>query len=332
MKEKEKRAQFRGCLIGGAVGDALGAAVEFMSLGEIKRVFGAAGLTDYAPAFGVAGTITDDTQLTLFTAEGLLRARANGTPPLEEIWRAYRRWAHTQGVAPWDAMMGERIGLVLQQGLHHSRAPGSTCLAAMQSGQRGTVQAPLNDSKGCGGVMRVAPVGLAGVADPFQLGLDVAALTHGHPSGYLPAGFFALLISQLLWGCPLSDAITTAQGRLALQPGHEETSDAVAHALTLAQLGPPRPGTVERLGGGWTGHEALAIALLCSITAENFAGGVLRAVNHSGDSDSTGSLTGQILGVLKGELAISNLWPARLELRELIRSVSDDMFRRFGSA
>ncbi|MFN8027117.1 MAG: ADP-ribosylglycohydrolase family protein [Acidimicrobiia bacterium] len=58
-----------------AIGDALGAAVEFDGIAEIRRRFGPAGLTGYAPAYGRLGAITDDTQMTLFTADGLLRPR-----------------------------------------------------------------------------------------------------------------------------------------------------------------------------------------------------------------------------------------------------------------
>lgn len=63
-----------GCLLAGAAGDALGAPVEFINRAEILRQFGPNGISDYAPAYGGHGRITDDTQMTLFTAEGLLRA------------------------------------------------------------------------------------------------------------------------------------------------------------------------------------------------------------------------------------------------------------------
>ena len=68
------RDKFRGCLLGGALGDALGAPVEFMQRDDILREFGANGITEFALAYDGLGTITDDTQMTLFTAEGLLRA------------------------------------------------------------------------------------------------------------------------------------------------------------------------------------------------------------------------------------------------------------------
>ncbi len=62
-------------------------------------------------------------------------------------------------------------------------------MGALFSGKTGTPEKPLNDSKGCGGVMRVAPVGLV-ATDPFDLGCRAAAITHGHPSGWLASGAF----------------------------------------------------------------------------------------------------------------------------------------------
>jgi ADP-ribosyl-[dinitrogen reductase] hydrolase len=98
-------ARIRGCLLGGAVGDALGAPVEFLSLAEIRRRFGPDGIRDYAHAYGRLGAITDDTQMTLFTAEGLLRAWVRGTVkglyhPPGVIHHAYLRWLVTQGAYP----------------------------------------------------------------------------------------------------------------------------------------------------------------------------------------------------------------------------------------
>ena len=96
-------SRYRGCVLGGAVGDALGAPVEFMSLAEIQSRHGAEGIRDFAPAFGRVGSITDDTQMTLFTAEGLLRAwvrfalRGIG-PAFDSVTaNAYLRWLRTQG-------------------------------------------------------------------------------------------------------------------------------------------------------------------------------------------------------------------------------------------
>src|SRR4029079_2843307 len=94
--------------------------------------------------------------------------------------------------------------------------PGRTCLSALRGPVAGTVAAPINHSKGCGGVMRIAPVGLlAGGPHPFALGCDLAALTHGHPSGYLTAGAMALLVAQLVAGHGLDPALDTLEAQLS---------------------------------------------------------------------------------------------------------------------
>jgi len=95
--------RFVGCLLGGAVGDALGWPVEFLSMAEIRRKFGPEGIRDFVQTAGGIGAITDDTQMTLFTAEGLIRefddSRLYGRAPdyPASIYRSYLRWLHTQG-------------------------------------------------------------------------------------------------------------------------------------------------------------------------------------------------------------------------------------------
>jgi ADP-ribosylglycohydrolase len=92
----------------------------------------------------------------------------------------------------------------------------------------------------------------------------------------------------------------------------------------------PSPEVIERLGGGWVGEEALAISLYCALAAQDdFARGVLLAVNHSGDSDSTGAIAGNILGLMLGVEAIPEKWVAELELRAEIETVAGDLFKRF---
>lgn len=91
-----------GCLLGGAVGDALGAPIEFLSTDEIRARWGPEGLTNFEPHRGRRGSITDDTQMTFFTAEGLIRGavrgRERGVSSLPSVvHHAYLRWLHTQG-------------------------------------------------------------------------------------------------------------------------------------------------------------------------------------------------------------------------------------------
>jgi ADP-ribosylglycohydrolase len=325
------RDRYRGCLLGGAVGDALGGGIEFLSLAEIRRRHGPAGVTGYVPAYGRTGAITDDTQMTLFTAEGLLR---NQRQPSHErdapaaIWRAYRRWLDTQsGVAP-DGSSQADGWLMTQDFLHHQRSAGITCLSAMHAGNPGSTRNPANHSKGCGGVMRVAPIGLAG-NDPFSLGCQAAALTHGHPSGYHAAGALAVMISQIVHGHSLSDAAVTAITVLRQAPGADQVTDALAGSLRAAEHGPLSAGSLGRLGEGWVAEEALAIATHCALTATSFRSGVLHAVNHSGDSDSTGAICGNLLGAALGAGAIDGDLLAELEGRDIILRMADDLYGVF---
>lgn len=330
--------RIRGSLLGGAVGDALGAAVEFLSLAEIRARFGPAGVTDYAPAYGRRGSITDDTQMTLFTAEGVMRAwvRAGergicSVPAV--IHHAYLRWLLTQGDRPAKGNMeiGTDGWLFATKALHSRRAPGNTCLSALcASEDYHSSSVARNESKGCGGVMRVAPIGLfaPAVGDDdrvFGMASDAAAITHGHPSGYLSAGHLAVAIAALLRGEPLPAALDAADAQLRTRDHHAEVAEALAGARRLAARGRLIPEQLETLGGGWVAEEALAIAVCCALVAQDFADGVLLATNHSGDSDSTAAITGNLLGTQLGEAAIPAAWLNELELRPEIERLADDL-------
>lgn len=151
-------------------------------------------------------------------------------------------------------------------------------LGALRSGTCGTIESSINNSKGCGGVMRFAPVGLSGVTDVFRTGCELAAITHGHPSGYLAAGFLSQIICDLFNGGDLRNAIAHALALLRKWSGHEECTAAVERAVCLAETKNPSPEKVERLGAGWVAEEALAISLYCALVATDFASGVCSAV------------------------------------------------------
>ena len=338
------RERFFGCLLGGAVGDALGAPVEFLSMAEIRRQFGKEGLRDYAPAYGRLGAITDDTQMTLFTAEGLIRAWVRGLTKGISSYEgvtghAYVRWLRTQGENSRLSRKseGENPGwLFKQKALHDRRAPGTTCLLALRKmGQAGELAK--NTSKGCGGVMRVAPAGLLGwrrqdthtPAETFDLGAELAHMTHGHPTGYLSAGVFAVLIRALAAGATLAEGLAMARRCLISHPGHAETLTALEAAEQLAASDVPSEEAIQRLGQGWVAEEALAIGVYCALVAKSFEDGVLLAVNHGGDSDSTGSIAGNLLGTKLGIHSIPEKWLSQLELRDVITELANDLYSVF---
>ena len=337
--DAELRGRFRGCLLGGAVGDALGAAVEFLTEEQIHAQFGRGGIRDFAPAYGRIGAITDDTQMTLFTADGMLRAHVRaggGRQPLqvaEVMSAAYQRWLKAIGLPHRTDAHERGAGWLMQHAdLHHHRSPGRTCVPSLMA-QQSAGEAARNESKGCGGVMRIAPVGMyfaamRGEAAPqaaFDRGIEVAALTHGHPSGQLPAGFLAALVASLLGGAALDNAAESAARRLRHRPHHEETLAHVEQARELARRRPRDAGALRELGAGWSAHEALAIGLYCALGAIDFESAIVLAVNHGGDSDSTGSITGNILGACWGAAAIPPRWLEPLELRDAIGAIADDL-------
>jgi len=322
--------RIKGCLLGGAVGDALGAPVEFLEWSAIEAKFGPQGIVDFAPAYGIAGAITDDTQMMLFTAEGLLRAYVRGSsggachvPSI--IHHALLRWLMTQDYPA--AIPVSRDGWLIEQlALWSRRAPGTTCLGALKASPRlGTVAE--NNSKGCGALMRVAPC--AFFANAFDYAAQSGRLTHGHPTGYLAAGLFADILQRIVdRQDSLEHAVTQSLANHGQKPGMEDTRSFIERVLFFFYEGyRPTPQRIAELGGGWVAEEALAIGLWCALFADSLESGVITSVNHDGNSDSTGLIAGHLLGVQYGAAAIPARWFAQLELREVIEQMAEDIER-----
>lgn len=350
------RDKFEGCLLAGAAGDALGYKIEFWPENEIFQTFGGEGIAtlgDACSAYDHCAHFSDDTQMTLFTANGLTfgMERTGHAPETRDIWLAYREWLATQGDdSRMDDPLHPKMWLTSRPSLIALRAPGNTCLSAIRTSDwGGTIERPVNHSKGCGGVMRVAPAGLLAAVrddvDGLRMAAEAAALTHGHPGGWLPAGMLAEIVAQLV---PVQLSGLTTSARAVLEETISRAADAtvqrfagyreamelrdlVDHAMRLARHAyPTRADDVERihqLGEGWVGDEALAIAVYAALAhADDFAAALRCAVNHKGDSDSTGAVCGNILGALLGRSAIEQAFDLELlEERDLIASLADDL-------
>ena len=350
-------SRIHACLLGGALGDSLGYAVEFDSVEQIRESFGPDGLQEFSELDGDVH-FSDDTQMTLYTVDGLVEVLewANdgiGADANACLWLAYLRWLATQGVPVTPpAPVPQPRWLDTHEVLKHRRAPGNACLSGLSTGEMGTIYRPVNpESKGCGTVMRSAPFGLIPhipVDSVYKLSADAASLTHGHPSARQSAGAFSLIIHELVGGQGLQEAVEAALGYLRGQPEpYQELLDRLESALRAADKAGPSAGTgsigvgsilspeelVQTLGEGWVAEEALAVAVY-SVLATAGAGGdsmdpvahfkaaVRLAVNHSGDSDSTGSIAGNILGAYYGEACLPAEWLDALEAPEVIRGMA----------
>ena len=328
----------RGSLIGGAAGDALGYAIEFVDEEYIFQEYGSSGITEYELSAGKA-LISDDTQMTLFTAAGLMTGLSglHGDDPQRSIYLSYLDWLHTQ--FPEDVPEYPNLTwLADESALYYRRAPGRTCLNALESGKMGTIGFRINNSKGCGGVMRVAPIGLLlGVSDNnyqehIELAAEAAAITHGHDLGFLPAAMLADLAGRLSRDSDLSIADAVAKAMEDVKTVFQEleyTEDflnLIQLAVELSKENLDDLDAIHELGQGWVGDEALAIAVYCSLKyPEDIEAALIASVNHEGDSDSTGAITGNIVGAHIGFSKIPEKFIRNLELKDLILEVADDM-------
>ena len=346
--------RIRGCLIGGAAGDALGYPVEFFSEQTLRERCGDGGIRQYLPD-PVSGTarISDDTQMTLFTANGLLvgdtrmALRGIGAQPHDYVSRAYQDWLITQRTsAPARDTHASICWLMDIPALYRCRAPGSTRLSALtqQQGQpplESYISHPQNHSKGCGGVMRVAPLGVSRyTAVPIEAldreGAELAAITHGHSLGYMPAAVLTHILHRIVYPERtqtllqiVCEARDTVRALFAGDKHLDELTARIDLAIRLADNAEPDLANIHRLGEGWVAEETLAIAIYCALRhADDFSAGIIAAVNHCGDSDSTGAVTGNILGALLGYDAIDKVWTRDLELRDVILELADDLDRR----
>jgi ADP-ribosylglycohydrolase len=323
------RRPVAGCLYGLALGDALAAPTEFLTVEEIVDRFGDDG--PVAP-LGDPAQVTDDTQMALAVGRALQAVTAG---PLTA--------ATLEG-----PLRAEFVAWL--QSPDNNRAPGATCLQACRALAAGAAweQATVPASKGCGANMRVAPVGFlahgvtGGDATSAAVAQYQAAFTHGHPTALAASDLTARAVSELLAGCQPAEL----PGRLRRYARDQRT---VWHADWLAGLW-RRPGvdrseqfiargwdeclaSLDRLdaalligdraadpcrftGAGWVAEEALATGLLCFLLLpDDPVAAIRRAAVSSGDSDSIACLTGAFAGAAHGVEAWPHNWRRRIEYR-----------------
>ena len=328
MKTDQTRLdKVRGCLIGGAAGDALGYAVEFNRYNEIVSRYGEKGITRYELNHNGEAEISDDTQMTLFTANGLL---------INDITTAYLEWLHTQS-SSGNMLQNAKCWLSDVPEMYVRRAPGMTCMSALAAISNG--KKALNNSKGCGGIMRVAPIALFGMTleEVAQQACDAARLTHLHPMGYLPAGVFAATIHnvmqikdetitfEMLENC-VNDALDAVE-KIDDSDYMNELREKTQLAIELTKEDIADVEAISRLGEGWVGDEAWHIAVYCAFKhIDSFCDAIIAAVNHSGDSDSTGAICGNLMGAIHGYDAIPEHFKQNLELHEVILKMAGQLF------
>lgn len=347
MDRKDLKDRAEGCLLGGAVGDALGYPVEFVySYKAIENEYGKGGIRQYDLRYPwlnhgkKEAQVSDDTQMTLYTLKALLESEKRNVPLMDEMRRQYLGWFYRQiGQKVPDELKSELTEL---DELNQRRAPGNTCLSALHEVSEG--HKAHNSSKGCGGVMRVAPIGIWGALKGWSLeetarvAGETAEITHLHPLSSYSSAALAVMVQECMLAPSVTfdtysaivekalDTLENLYGRDAKEMGEFRSLMAGA----LEQVGSPDADckVIEgKLGEGWVAEETLAIAVFCvGRHLDDFRQTVVSAVNHGGDSDSTGAVAGNISGAIVGLNGIPEGFISDLQLTDfMLRMAAETM-------
>ncbi|MCA0452838.1 MAG: ADP-ribosylglycohydrolase family protein [Chloroflexi bacterium] len=294
--------QIQSVLFGLALGDALGYPVEFLGRDALRQQYGSSGIQ--APPN--PALYSDDTQMTLALAEGVLDAGVN---------------------APIDDLM-DAIGQRFVQWMHspeNKRAPGLTCINGLKRYEAGASwrEAGIVASKGCGSAMRVAVLGYLYQSEEKRL-YDVAyassLITHRHPTAVAASVAAAYLVKLALDSTPIPEYMPKVY---AFTTGISDEMDLailrVGHVLGWVN----EDQSLDHIGQGWTGEEAVALALYCVLRyPDDYVACMRRAANTPGDSDSIACIAGGIMGARLGLEAIPADWRDRCENAEMFTDLA----------
>ncbi len=322
---------YSGCLAGIAIGDALGSPVKYESIDQIRETYGLKGITDLVLDRGKA-RISEDTQLTMFTADGLIKSalqqkNADDMPDLKYVYDAYLDWYLTQNEKFEPSKKGWISNI---ENLYRKRGYRLACYKALGKGKAGTMYMPVNSSKDADGVMRTAPIGLKYYKTPaiaFRLGADCAALTNGSPAAYLSAGLYSAIIANIIQGKDIRTAVDDSLKILKFYNNSEDIEKLVDTAKKLADSHLIPRTAIKKIGAGWNADEAIAIGIYSALKfPEDYSKAVITAVNHSGNSNTTGGIAGGLTGAYLGIKQIPYDWKKKTELVSEVNEISQDLY------
>ena len=337
------QSSYRGCLLGMAVGDAMGYTVDNRSWQEIQEDYGPNGLLGYDLVNGYAD-VTSYTQIAAFTCNGLLFGLTRGqmlgkmAPFIKYIALSSREWAASQ--RPWGRPNRSYCWLLRKPDLCRRYCMDTRMLDTLSRENLGTLETPVNNFSAPGGLTSAIGVGLFFDEDRMdqqeidRLGAEAVALTHGSPTAFLSGAVLAHLMSRLLDepSAALKGLVTESVEAMKDQFGHQysqayEIATLVRHAITYAES--PNLRTVdvmERLGCDSAAQVLAGAVYACLASREDFDAAMITAVNHSGRSAAVGAIVGAVLGIRLGEEALPDFYIECLEPAETLRELADDLY------
>jgi ADP-ribosyl-[dinitrogen reductase] hydrolase len=302
----EEFERYRGAMLGLAVGDALGAPVEFRPAGAFEP------LTDMrsgGPFKLETGQWTDDTSMALCLAASLVET--NSFDPQDQMER-YLRWLR-------DGYMSS-TGRCFDIG-HTVRAA-----LARYEASRNPYSGPTDrDSAGNGSLMRLAPVVLAYASDPEQA-ISMAGMssrtTHGAAEAVDGCRFLAALILGALEGRAKDEIL--ADGFTPVRDAWQ--ASALSGRIAEVAAGSYKARRAEEIEAGGYVVETLEAALWAFYHAEDFRHGALLAVNLGDDADTTGAVYGQLAGAYFGRKGIPVHWRGQVAMRDKLMELADGLY------
>ena len=325
------KSAYRGCLLGLAVGDALGEPADKLTWDQIREDFGPQGLMGYA---GDNPRITSHTQLCAFTANGLLLGQTRGqltgkmAPFARYMALAQKEWAKAQ--RPHSRQPERTYCWVYWVDQLRRRACGDSRMLEMLAADRlGTPEEPINSLDGSGSLTAAVAAGLFG-ADPARLGAEAVALTYGHSTALLSGAIVADLLHRVIHRRGealeklLRESLAAIEEQFSPQfPKARTVTAAVAYAM---DLGLKRQGSLEMLVCQTAPQVLAGAAYVLMACGDDFDAAMVMAVNHSGRSANLASLVGAILGARLGERALPEFYVDGLDVVRPLCTLADDLY------
>lgn len=338
-----QQSSYRGCLLGMAVGDAMGYTVDARSWQEIQEDYGPNGLLGYDLVNGYAD-VTSYTQLAAFTCNGLLFGLTRGqmtgkmAPFIKYIALSSCEWAALQRA--WGRPNRTYCWLGRREELCRRHCMDTRMLETLNRKNLGTLETPTNNYTGPYGLTSAIGVGLFFDKDRMdqqeidRLGAEAVALTHGSPTAFLSGAVLTHIMSRLLRrpDAPLKKVVLEAVEAMKEQFGHQysqayDIATLIRHAITYSESHGVRAVEVmERLGCDNAAQVLAGAVYTCLVCGEDFDRAMIVSVNHSGRSAAVGAIVGAILGIRLGEEALPEFYIECLEPAEILVELADDLY------
>ena len=325
----ELKSAYRGCLLGLAVGDALGAPADKLDMAQIREDFGPGGLMGYTDD---GPRVTSHTQLCAFTANGLLLGQTRGqisgkmAPFVRYMALSQKEWAKAQ--RPHATLERTFCWVYWVDAFRRRACADSRMLEMLAADHIGSPEEPINRLDGCGSLTAAVATGLFG-ADTARLGAEAVALTYGHSTAILSGAILSELIYRTIHRRDadlrqlVEESLVRVEEVFADQfPKTRTVTAAVRYAMDLAAEG---PNAIEQLVCQ-TAPQVLAGAVYTMIRCGNdFDAAMIAAVNHSGRSAAVASVVGAVLGAKLGHREIPEFYLENLEAAEDLWTLADDL-------